>query len=140
MIVLDTDVVSELMLNKPDTTVLAWLDKQNASDLWLTSVIVTELLYGIARLPDGVRKRDLQSALVTTLEQDFNQRVLSFDLESASICASLMATCERAGRVSSIADAQIAAVCILHGATLATRNTKHFEQMGLALINPWTQS
>ena len=137
MIVLDTHVLSELMRPVPSPQVLAWLDAQTPDTLWLTSVSVAELLFGIARLPDGARKQAFAQAALGMLEEDFANRVLNFDLEAASILANLAAASERAGRPMGLADGQIAAICLAHHASLATRNGRDFAQLGLQLINPW---
>ena len=135
---LDTNVVSELMRPVPDVAVLTWLNSQPADTLWLNSVVVSELLYGIARLPDGKRRAQLAQAVQTMLVEDFSGRVLSFDLVAATVYADMVATRERQGLSVDMADAQIAAICVAHGAALATRNTKHFEGLGLSVMNPWT--
>ena len=137
MIVLDTNVVSEMMRTAPDSTVLSWLNTQVAEELWLNSVVVSELLFGIARLPAGARKRQLSNAFAAMLEQDFAVRILPFDLEAAVIYAELAAGCEAKGRPVEMADGQIAAICLAQGAKLATRNLKHFEGLGMVLVNPW---
>ena len=121
----------------PDASVLNWLNTQVAEDLWLNSVVVSELLFGIARLPAGARKRQLAETFAAILEQDFAGRILPFDLEAAVIYAELAAGCEAKGRPVAMADAQIAAICLAQGAKLATRNSKHFEGLGLVLVNPW---
>ena len=137
MIVLDTNVVSEIMRPAPDSKVLSWLNAQVAEELWLNSVVVSELLFGITRLPAGARKRQLADTFAAMLEQDFAGRILPFDLEAAVIYAELAAGCEAKGRPVEMADAQIAAICLAQGAKLATRNLKHFEGLGLVLVNPW---
>ena len=137
MIVLDTNVVSEMMRPAPDPSVLNWLNTQIAGELWLNSVVVSELLFSIARLPAGARKRQLAETFAAMLEQDFAGRILPFDLEAAVIYAELAAGCEAKGRPVEMADAQIAAICLAQGAKLATRNLKHFEGLGLVLVNPW---
>ena len=138
MIVLDTNVVSEMMRPAPDSSVLNWLNTQVAEELWLNSVVVSELLFGITRLPAGARKRQLADTFAAMLEQDFAGRILPFDLEAAVIYAELAAGCEAKGRPVEMADAQIAAICLAQGAKLATRNLKHFEGLGLGLVNPWS--
>ena len=140
MIVLDTNVLSELMRPAPSPQVLAWLDAQTPDTLWLTSVSVAELLFGIARLPDGARKQAFAQAALGMLEEDFANRVLGFDLEAASIFANLAAASERAGRPMGLADGQIAAICLAHNASLATRNVRDFSQLGLQLVNPWDEA
>jgi predicted nucleic acid-binding protein len=137
VIVLDTNVVSELMRPAPEAAVLAWLNNQPADTLWLNSVVVSELLYGIARLPDGKRRAQMAPTVQAMLDEDFSGRVLPFDLDAAVVYADLVAMRERQGLAIDIADAQIAAICLAHGAALATRNTKHFDGLGLTLINPW---
>jgi hypothetical protein len=137
LIVLDTNVVSELMRPAPEPGVLTWLNAQATQELWLNSVVVSELLYGVARLSEVARKRQLAQTVSSMLEEDFNGRVLPFDLESAVIYAELVATQERQGQALPAADAQIAAICLAHGAVLATRNVKHFAGLGLSLLNPW---
>ena len=137
MIVLDTNVLSEIMRAKPDPAVLAWLDAQPPDDLWLNAVVAAELLFGVARLPEGARKQQLALAVSAMLEQDFAGQLLSFDLNAASVYAVMLAERERIGQSMAMADAQIAAICLSRDATLATRNVKHFEGLGLALMNPW---
>ena len=137
MIVLDTNVLSEIMRAKPDPAVLAWLDAQPPDDLWLNSVVAAELLFGVARLPEGAPKQQLALAVSAMLEQDFAGQILSFDLNAASVYAVMLAERERIGQTMAMADAQIAAICLSRDATLATRNTRHFEGLGLALMNPW---
>jgi toxin FitB len=137
MMVLDTNVVSELMRVSPDPKVLAWIDRQNSDTLYLTSTIAAELLHGVARLPTGIRKRNMSQELSLFLEQDFANRILPFDLSSAHNYAELLSSREAVGRPIDALDAQIAAVCIQHAATLVTRNQKHFVDLGLDLIDPW---
>ncbi|AGW95746.1 plasmid stability protein StbB [Ralstonia pickettii DTP0602] len=137
MIVLDTKVLSELMRGQPEPAVVDWLDRQAQDSLVITAVTVAELLYGIARLPDGRRKTGLQEAALQMLDQEFEDRVLPFDEDAAVHYAALVAQRERAGCPISMADAQIAAICRHHAAALATRNTKDFEGVGIVLANPW---
>lgn len=137
MIVLDTNVLSEIMRAKPDPAVLAWLDAQAPADLWLNAVVAAELLYGVARLPEGARKKQLALAVAAMLEQDFSGQILSFDLSAASVYAVMLAERAHIGQSMAMADAQIAAICLSRNAALATRNTKHFEGLGLTLVNPW---
>lgn len=137
MIVLDTNVVSEMMRAAPSAQVEKWLNAQVSDTLWLNSVVVAELLFGVARLPEGARKQQLASAIQATIEQDFAGRILSFDLEAAVVYAQITSRCEAMGRPIDAADAQIAAMCLVQNAPLATRNTKHFEGIGLQVINPW---
>jgi predicted nucleic acid-binding protein len=137
MMVLDTNVVSELMRLQPDPSVLHWIDGQDPNELWLSAVVAAELMYGVARLPIGKRKEKLALAVTDMLEQDFAGRVLPFDLAAASVYADIAAQSERSGKNLSMADAQIAASCLVHGASLVTRNVKDFAVPGLTIINPW---
>ena len=138
MIVLDTNVVSELMRPRPDGAVVAWVDEQRSADLWLSAVTLGELLYGIGRLPDGRRKADLASQLEAMVADDLDHRIAAFDATAAAHYADLVVVRERAGRPISMADAQIAAICRSHGASLATRNVDDFGNIDLKIINPWT--
>ena len=137
MILIDTNVVSELMQPVPSTRVLQWLNLQPSREIWLCSVVAGELLFGLARLPEGVRKQQLTRTLSLMLSEDFQDRVLAYDLEAAVVYADLVANRESQGRPMSLADAQIASICLTHQASFATRNTKDFEGLGLTLINPW---
>ena len=137
MIVLDTNVVSELLRPNPMPQVVTWVDAQAADDLWLCSVVLAELLYGVERLPQGRKREALSQALRDVVELDFDARVLPFDADCAATYATLIGARERAGRPIHQADAQIAAICRTFGARLATRKVKDFEGLDLALINPW---
>lgn len=135
MIALDTNVVSELMRALPDPRVLAWVDAQEAETLCVTAVTVAEILYGIARLPAGKRRTQLEAAVAKTLEEDFT--FLPFDENAAVDYATIVASQDLRGRKVSMADAMIAATCLSAGAMLATRNTKDFDTLGIELIDPW---
>ena len=138
MIVLDTNVVSEIMRAAPADFVVDWVDGQLATDIYLTAVTVAELLYGVARLPAGRRKADLGERIDEMLREDFENRVLPFDEAAAEHYADIVVRRERAGRPISMADAQIAATCRSHGAVLATRNVDDFADTGITIDNPWT--
>lgn len=137
MIVLDTNVISELMRLKPAAVVVAWVDRQPADDVFLTAVTLAELLYGVARLPDGRRKTTLAEQLEAMVAEDFDHRVAAFDETAAVHYADIVVRRERAGRPISAADAQIAAICLSHGAVLATRNSPDFTGTGITVMNPW---
>lgn len=140
MIVLDTNVISELMRKQAASTVVAWADRQPTTDLYLTAITTAELLYGIARLPDGKRKETLAEIVQALIADEFSARILPFDAEVAAYYAQIAASRERGGRPIAMADAQIAAICRFHGARLATRNTKDFAKTGVQTINPWDAS
>ena len=132
--------MSEILRPAPDSNVLSWLNLQVAEELWLNSVVVSELLFGITRLPAGARKQQLADTFSAMLSEDFAGRILAFDLEAAVIYAELAAGGEAKGRTVEMADGQIAAICLVQGAKLATRatqNLKHFGGLRLVLVNPW---
>jgi predicted nucleic acid-binding protein len=137
MIVLDTNVISELMRRRPAARVVSWVDEQDASALAITAVTVAELLYGVARLADGARKTELAAAVDALVREDFARRVLPFDAAAATHYADLVAERERQGRPISTADSQIAAICRWHGAALATRNIRDFDATGITVLDPW---
>lgn len=137
MIILDTNVISELARQVPDTGVLAWLDSLEISEVATTAVTAAELRYGVARLPDGHRKRELTAVIRGILAEDFYGRILPFDERASIRYAEVVTGRERVGRPIGVADAQIAAICRDSDATLATRNTADFEETGIELIDPW---
>jgi toxin FitB len=137
VILLDTNVLSELMRPEPDKGVTDWLDSLDAAAVATTAITAAELLYGVARLPAGRRMERLGDAIRGLIEEDFDGRVEPFDATAAIHYADLLSDRERAGRPISAADAQIAAICRKLGATLATRNTNDFEDAGIDLLDPW---
>ncbi|MVW88594.1 type II toxin-antitoxin system VapC family toxin [Pseudomonas sp. PB101] len=137
MIVLDTNVLSEFMRVEPEARVLAWVDAQPSVDLAVSAVTVAEILHGIARLPSGKRKQKLEAHAMAMFEEDFAGRILPFDAHAAVEYATLVAGAEANGRAVSMADAQIAAICRSHGASIATRNVRDFEVSGVEVIDPW---
>jgi predicted nucleic acid-binding protein len=137
MIALDTNVISELVRQAPDPGVVSWLDGLDASDIVLTAVTAAELLYGVARLPDGRRSRELRAKVDGLLTEEFGDRILPFDALAATHYADIVAGRERSGLQISMADGQIAAICRNWNAELATRNVSDFVDTGVELINPW---
>jgi toxin FitB len=138
MILLDTNVVSELMRAAPEPKVLEWLDAQPEADVWISAITVGEIHLGIALLPDGQRKQRLAGLADTMIQEDFSERCLSYDSHAAVDYAAIVAARTRVGRPISIEDAQIAAIARSAGLTLATRNTKDFSNIDeLPLVNPW---
>jgi len=137
VIILDTNVISELARQIPDTGVLAWLDSLEISEVATTAVTAAELRYGVARLPDSHRKRELTVVIRGILVEDFYGRVLPFDERASIRYADVVTGRERIGRPIGVADAQIAAICRDSGAILATRNTADFEETGIELVDPW---
>jgi toxin FitB len=137
VIVLDTDVLSALMRARPDAEVIAWLDQQPAQSTWITSITVFEARFGIALLSPSRRRREIEMAFTKVLREDLEGRVLDFDQESAEQAAVLAAERQRAGRPVDLRDTQIAGVVLARRATLATRNTRHFQDLSVPVINPW---
>ena len=138
MIILDTNVVSELLLVLPNPLVLQWIEKQSPPALQTTAVTEAELRLGAAILPVGKRKTHLTKLIEDTLREDFPERMLPFDSAAAVLYAEICARRRSLGRPISQFDAQIAAICKARGATLATRNVADFADIGLKLINPWS--
>jgi predicted nucleic acid-binding protein len=136
MIVLDTNVVSEAMKPEPDPAVRAWLNEQSAETLYLSSVTLAELLFGIAALPDGKRK-DMLSEAMDGLMQLFKERVLPFDTNAARMYADLAVTARTAGRGFPVPDGYIAAIAASQGYQVASRDTAPFEAAHVDVINPW---
>ena len=137
MIVLDTNVLSELMRSASDELVAQWMDDQPNSSLFTTTVTQAEILYGVAVLPAGKRKQGLAAAVGAMFEQDFRGRVLPFDGPAAVAYAEICTDRARLGRPISQFDAQIAAIARSRGAALATRNTPDFDECGIDVIDPW---
>lgn len=136
MIVLDTNVVSELMRAEPAPAVLLWLNQSSGAGLYTTAVTVAEIRYGIVRLPDGQRRESLHRA-ANEIFAAFPRQVLPFDLAAAVAYADVVAGREQLGRPMNGFDAQIAAICRTQAATLATRNIKDFTDTGIEAIDPW---
>ena len=113
------------------------MDSQPTDRLFITTITVTELFYGVTRLADGRRKRELAGIIDAVVEEDFAERVLAFDDVAARHYADISAGRERAGRPISMADAQIAAICRSHAAPVATRNVGDFADTGVAVLDPW---
>jgi predicted nucleic acid-binding protein len=137
MIVLDTNVLSELLRPAPEAGVLAWLTDQPRGSVFTTTVTQGEILYGIRLLPDGKRRRGPWDAAQAIFNEEFSERLLSFDADAASAYAEIVASRRAAGRPISQFDAMIAAMTRSRGANLATRNVKDFDDCGIDVINPW---
>ncbi len=137
MIVLDTNVLSELMRSQPAAAVFAWVAAQPRAELCTTSVNKAEILYGVAALPEGRRRAALAAAAEAMFTDDFAGRVLPFDEEAAVHYAEIVAARHRKGRPIEAFDAQIAATARVAGAELATRDVGDFAGCGLILVNPW---
>ncbi len=138
MIVLDTNVISELMRSNPDPHVLAWLAPQPVESLFTTALTQAEILYGLALLPSGRRQDALLAAARAMFENDLAGRILPFDSEAARAYAEIAAGRRQGGHPISQIDAQIAGITRSRGARLATRNVRDFEACGVEVIDPWS--
>ena len=136
MIVLDTNVVSEAMKPEPHPAVQAWLDDQAAETLYLSSVTLAELLFGLGAIPAG-RRKNVLTEIRDGLLALFGERVLPFDTEAARRYAELAVTARSAGKGFPTPDGYIAAIAAAHHLTVATRDTSPFEAAGVPAINPW---
>ena len=137
MILLDTNVVSEVMKPHPNPLVAAFIESQPLDRLFVPSLVMAELRHGIARLPEGRRRDEIESDFEAFCRAGFSSRVLSFDDTCARGYARARSMREQAGRPVAILDALIGGMALAHGATLATRNTADFDGYGLALVDPW---
>lgn len=137
MIVLDTNVLSELMKPVPDARVVGWLDRQDALSVTISAITVGEILYSIERMPDGDSKRAFAFKASAMFEEDFAGRILPFDSLAAEHFAVQVAASEKKGKQVHTGDAQIAAICIQHEAVLATRNILNFKELSVEAISPW---
>ena len=140
MVVLDTNVVSELMQAEPSSTVLAWLDDRPTRELFVTSVTEAEIRTGIAFLPEGARRRGLAEAAERLFGGLFAGRVLPFDSAAARGYAAIAAARRAAGRPLSQTDGQIAAIARSRGMTVATRNVRDFSGTEVEVIDPWAEA
>lgn len=135
MILLDTNVVSALM--NQDPSVIAWMDEQPPESVWVTSVTVFESRYGIESLPRGRKRIALEKAFQDFVAEDLNGRVAAFDASAARAAATLAAERRRLGRPGDMRDTQIAGIAIARRATIATRNTRHFQDLPTPVVDPW---
>src|SRR5437870_4153521 len=137
MIVLDTNVLSEIMKPKPATKVIDWMAAQAAADLYTTSITQAEILHGLMLLPPSRRRSALEAAATSMFEDDFAGRILGFGSDVAQTYARIASDRRRAGRPISHFDAQIAAIARVIGAAIATRNTADFGGCGVTVVDPW---
>ena len=138
MTILDTNVLSALMRSRPEVAVVRWLDRQPADSIWITSVTVFEARFGLALLPRGKRRLGLERAFERVVEEDLANRVLYFDSVAAAAAAQLAADRQRAGRGVDLRDTLIAGIAQARRATIATRDTKHFEGLDVPVVDPWS--
>jgi predicted nucleic acid-binding protein len=137
MILLDTNVISELWKAEPNLDVLAWIDAQTVETLYLSAVTVAALRFGLATMPQGRRRTIYQERLEKEVIPTFAGRVLPFDLGASQAYADLMAQARAAGKAIGKADGYIAATASACGLMVATRDISPFESAGLKVVNPW---
>lgn len=137
MIILDTDVLSALMRERPELVIEKWLDRQPRESIWTTSVTILEIRFGLALMPLGRRRAMLERDLEATLDQTLEGRIVAFDSAAAEDTAKLMAARRQGGRTGGLSDSMIAGIAIARRATLATRNTRHFADLPVPVVNPW---
>jgi predicted nucleic acid-binding protein len=137
MIILDTNVLSELMKPAPASRVVDWIATQPAASLYTTSVTQAEILHGIMVLPAGRRRRSLELAATSMFAEEFGGRILGFNSDAALPYARIASNRRRVGRPISHFDAQIAAIALSTGGSLATRNVGDFDDCGVTVVDPW---
>ncbi len=137
MILLDTNVISEPIKANGDTRVLEWMDAQLIDTLYLSTITLAELRYGVAALPDGKRKDTLGDNLEKRIVPLFHGRILPFDDDAARAYAIVRSQARAAGKAIAATDGFIAAIATAHGLAIATRDTSPFEAAGLEVIDPW---
>jgi predicted nucleic acid-binding protein len=137
VIILDTNVLSALMRTVPEAPVVAWLDRQPAASVWITSITLFEARFGLALLPTGRLRQTLEAAFARLLSEDLENRVLDFDSAAATEAASVAAERQKAGRPIDMRDTQIAGIALARRATLATRNVRHFGDLKVPIVDPW---
>jgi toxin FitB len=140
MIVLDTNVISELFTNTPNPKVIGWLSSRNLTDMYISTPTIMELWSGTLRLPIGKRRRELEEKITLITEKMYFDRTLILDKESAKLSGKYVADQFLKGLKPSIADCQIAAIASVNKFIVATRDTKDFDHEGLKVINPWEDS
>lgn len=138
MILLDTNVLSALMQQKPDLAVIRWLDGQPRTSVWTTAITVFEIRFGLQSMPVGKRRLLLLGAFDRVLAELIQQRIAPFDNAAAQQAADLMAVRQKNGRSGDLRDTMIAGITLATHATLATRNLKHFEDISSVVVNPWS--
>jgi predicted nucleic acid-binding protein len=138
MIILDTNVLSALMRKVPEARVVAWLDRQPVESVWITSITLFEARLGLALQPPGRRRQTLEAAFGRLLNEDLENRVLDFDSAAATEAASLAAARQKDGRPVDMRDTQIAGIALARQGTLATRNVRHFDDLEISIVDPWT--
>ena len=137
MIIIDTNIVSELMKESPAGEVVSWMNDQEASELFLTTITLGEIGYGLEILPQGKRRLQLEQGFERVIAEAFTGRILDFDEQAARLYGALMVRCKAIGRPLSILDGQIASIARAKGCAVATRNVRDFAECGVDILNPF---
>ncbi len=138
MVILDTNVLSALIKDEPDPMIVLWLDQQPELSVWTTSISIFEVRYGLTIMSPGRRQSVMLAEFERTVEENLESRVLAFDRLAAEHAAALMSRRKMAGRPVELRDTMIAGIALAQRATLATRNVRHFADLDVPVVNPWT--
>jgi len=139
MLVLDTNILSEMMRPEPERKIADWIVRQPSDELFTAAVCQAEILTSLAVVPNGRRRAELEEAAHAMFADDFAGRVLPFDTEAAAAYAKAFAARRQAGRPSGTSDLMLAAIARVRGASVVTRNVADFEGVGVAIVNPWDE-
>jgi predicted nucleic acid-binding protein len=139
MLMLDTNMLSEIMRSEPEQKVADWIVRQPSDELFTAAVCQAEILAGLAIMPSGRRRAELEEAARSMFADDFAGRVLPFDIEAATAYAEVFAARRKAGRPSGTIDLMLAAIARVRGASVVTHNVADFEGVGVAIVNPWEE-
>ncbi len=137
MILIDTNIISEMMKTTPSNAVVSWFDRQKTTELFITSITIAEISYGLNILSEGKRRNSLETVFNKAIVNAFKHRILSFDENAAHFYGKIMGQRKELGRPLSVLDGQIAAIARAHGFSIATRNIRDFSDCELTLINPF---
>ena len=137
MIIVDTNVLSALARPEPEASVLQWLDHQPELSIWTTSITIMEIRYRLQSMPAGRRREQMTEEMEAVLKEEIGARYLFFDVTAAEQAAELMASRRQKGRPVELRDTMIAGIVLACNATLATRNTAHFADLSVRVVNPW---
>ncbi len=137
MILIDTNIISEMMKTTPSNAVVSWFDRQKTTELFITSITIAEISYGLNILSEGKRRSSLETVFNKAIVNAFKHRILSFDENAAHFYGKIMGQRKELGRPLSVLDGQIAAIARAHGFSIATRNIRDFSDCELTLINPF---
>lgn len=137
MVILDTNVLSALMRERPDELVVAWLDDQPRTSVWTTSITLLEIRFGLQLMAAGKRRSRIIELFDTIVTQQLEGRIASFDGSAAEHASMLMAARQKKGRPAELRDTMIAGIALARHATLSTRNSRHFDDVSIPIVNPW---